>query len=274
LELDGSGGFATSDQGSGQVFAADYAEPTPSELTTAVNNFEAAYTDAAGRVSDFNELNGGAIGGLVLPPGVYNWSTDVSISDDIFLAGDSDDTWIFQIDGNLTTASGTNVILTGDVQIENIVWQVAGGAGVEIGTDAQFAGVVLTQTGINVLTNATVNGCLYAQTDVNLQMATVTGCDFDAVDWSSNNVVRSIEKRSNEQGSSYLQLENIFYEINSHHDLRIFIKCVQQCEITFQGVLFLIGLFYSKHEVEFRNQSIINLLSSSSFEIRGSPYLQ
>jgi glycosyltransferase A (GT-A) superfamily protein (DUF2064 family) len=99
-------------------------------------------------------------------------------------------------------------------------------------------------------------------------------CDFDAVDWSSNNVVRSIEKRSNEQGSSYLQLENTFYEINSHHDLRIFIKCVQQCEITFQGVLFLIGLFYGKHEVEFRNQSIINLLSSSSFEIRGSPYLQ
>jgi 2-phospho-L-lactate guanylyltransferase (CobY/MobA/RfbA family) len=99
-------------------------------------------------------------------------------------------------------------------------------------------------------------------------------CDFDAVDWSSNNVVRSIEKRSNEQGSSYLQLENTFYEINSHHDLRIFIKCVQQCEITFQGVLFLIGLFYGKHEVESRNQSIINLLSSSSFEIRGSPYLQ
>lgn len=116
------------------------------------------------------------------PPGVYHWSTDVSISEDIVLAGDSDDTWIFQIDGNLTTASGTNVLLAGDVQIENIVWQVAGGAGVEIGTDAQFSGVVLTQTGINVLTGATVNGCLYAQTDVNLQMATVTGCESAAID--------------------------------------------------------------------------------------------
>jgi glycosyltransferase A (GT-A) superfamily protein (DUF2064 family) len=99
-------------------------------------------------------------------------------------------------------------------------------------------------------------------------------CDFDAVDWSSNNVVHSIEKRSNQQGSSYLQLESIYYEINTHDDLRLFIKCVKQCEITFQGVLFLIGLFYGKHEVDFRNQSIINLLTSSSFEIRGSPYLQ
>ncbi|MFU8869303.1 ice-binding family protein, partial [Natronococcus sp.] len=181
LELDASGEFATSDQVDGRVEAADYAEPTPSNLTTAVSDMESAFTDAAGRESDFDELAGGNIGGLVLPPGVYSWSTDVSISDDIVLLGDSDDTWIFQIDGNLTTASNTNVLLAGDVQIENIVWQVAGGAGVEIGTDAQFSGVVLTQTGINVLTGATVDGCLYAQTDVNLQMATVTGCESDPI---------------------------------------------------------------------------------------------
>ena len=74
------------------------------------------------------------------------------------------------------------VNLAGGAQAENIVWVVAGGSGVEIGTDATFAGVVLAQTGINVLTNATVDGCLYAQTDVNLQMATVTGCDCDLVD--------------------------------------------------------------------------------------------
>lgn len=99
-------------------------------------------------------------------------------------------------------------------------------------------------------------------------------CDFEAVDWSSNNVVRSIEKRSNQQESSYLQLESVYFEINTHDDLRLFIQFVKQCGITFQGVLFLIGLFYGKHEIDFRNQSIINLLASSSFEIRGSPYLQ
>lgn len=99
-------------------------------------------------------------------------------------------------------------------------------------------------------------------------------CDFEAVDWSSNNVVRSIESRSVQQGSSYLQLDNVYFEINTHDDLRLFIKVVKQCGITFQGVLFLIGLFYGKNKVNYRYQSIINLLTSSSFEIRGSPYLQ
>lgn len=121
-----------------------------------------------------------------------------------------------------------------------------------------------------VLGKTTSNGAY----TVGLTKYAFSKCDFDAVDWSSNNVVRSIEKRSNQQGSSFLQLEEIYFEINTHEDLRLFIQCVKQCGITFHGVLFLIGLFYGKHEVDFRNQSIINLLTSSSFEIRGSPYLQ
>ncbi len=183
LTLDASGVYSTSTQVDGRVYAADYAEPTPSRLTTAVNDMETAFTDAYGRVPpDFTELGGGNIGGETLTPGVYNWSTDVLIDDDITIDGGPDDTWIFQIAGDLTVASGVTVNLTGGAQPENIVWVVAGGAGVEIGTDADFSGVVLAQTGINVLTNATVDGCLYAQTDVNLQMATVTGCDCDLVD--------------------------------------------------------------------------------------------
>ncbi|MCU4740543.1 ice-binding family protein [Natronoglomus mannanivorans] len=183
LTLDASGVFATSTQVDGRVYAADYSEPTPSRLTTAVSDMETAFTDAYGRVPpDSTELGGGNIGGQTLTPGVYNWSTDVLIDDDITIDGGPDDTWIFQIAGDLTVASGVTVNLEGGAQPENIVWVVAGGAGVEIGTDADFAGIVLAQTGINVLTNATVDGCLYAQTDVNLQMATVTGCDCDLVD--------------------------------------------------------------------------------------------
>ncbi|MFB1066087.1 ice-binding family protein [Natrinema sp. H-ect4] len=183
LTLDASGVYSTSTQVDGRVYAADYAEPTPSRLTTAVSDMEAAFTDAYGRVPpDVTELGGGNIGGETLTPGVYNWSTDVLIDDDITIDGGPDDTWILQIAGDLTATSGVTVNLAGGAQAENIVWVVAGGAGVEIGTDATFAGVVLAQTGINVLTNATVDGCLYAQTDVNLQMATVTGCDCDLVD--------------------------------------------------------------------------------------------
>jgi hypothetical protein len=49
LVLDASGQFSTSSLVTGQVFAADYAAPTPANLIAAVSDMEAAYTDAAGR---------------------------------------------------------------------------------------------------------------------------------------------------------------------------------------------------------------------------------
>jgi len=100
LTLDASGVYSTSTQVGGRVYAADYSEPTPSRLTTAVSDMEAAFTDAYGRVPpDVTELGGGNIGGETLYPGVYNWSTDVLIDDDITIDGGPDDTWIFQIAG-------------------------------------------------------------------------------------------------------------------------------------------------------------------------------
>ena len=176
LELDSSGQFSTSDQVDGQVHAADYADPTPELLTQTVSDMELAYTDAAGRDPDITELGDGDIGGQTIGPGTYFWSTDVLIDDDITLEGGPDDTWIFQIEGDLTMASDTVVELSGGARVENIIWQVGGGAGATIGTNSIFAGIVLSATGINILTGATAHSCLYAQTDVNLQMATVTGC--------------------------------------------------------------------------------------------------
>ena len=59
--------FSTSSQVTGQVFAADYDPPTPTNLTTAVNDMLTAYTDAAGRAPDYTEVGAGDIGGLTLP---------------------------------------------------------------------------------------------------------------------------------------------------------------------------------------------------------------
>lgn len=173
LSMDSSGEFSTSNQVSGRVFASDYAAPTPSTLTTAVSDMEGAYTDAAGRSNpDATELGAGDISGMTLDPGLYKWDTGVSINDDVTLNGGTDDTWIFQIGGDLTMASDTSVVLSGGAVAENIVWQVAERA--TLGTGAQFAGSILTQTGVDVRTGASVNGRLYAQTDVTLEEATVT----------------------------------------------------------------------------------------------------
>ena len=56
----------------GRVYAADYAVPTPSNLTTAVLDMQAAYSDAASRNRpDYLNLGSGNIGGKTLAPGLY-----------------------------------------------------------------------------------------------------------------------------------------------------------------------------------------------------------
>jgi hypothetical protein len=173
LTVDATNEFATSDQVTGNVFAADYAAPSPANLTTAISNMETAYTDAAGRVTpDFTELGAGEIGGLTLVPGLYKWDTGVSISTDLTLDGGPNDVWIFQIAGNVTQASGTQVTLSGGASPHNIFWQTFGE--VSIGTTAHLEGVVLSQTAIILGTGASVNGRLLAQTAVTLDQNAVT----------------------------------------------------------------------------------------------------
>ena len=170
--LDGTGTFSTSIQVTGKIYAADYAVPTPSNLTTAVSDMETAYTDAAGRtLPDATELGAGEIGGLTIVPGLYKWGTGVLISTDVTLSGGPNDVWIFQIAGGITQANGKSVILTGGALPKNIFWQSFGV--VDLGTTAHFEGIILAQTAITLNTGATVNGRLLAQTAVTLASSTV-----------------------------------------------------------------------------------------------------
>ena len=69
-------------------------------------------------------------------------------------------------------SSAVNITLIGGAQAKNIFWQVAGA--VTLGTTSHFEGTILGKTGINMLTGATSNGRMLAQTAVVLQMATIT----------------------------------------------------------------------------------------------------
>jgi len=172
LTLPAGGASSTSAQVTGNVYASDYAVPTPSNLTTAISNMQTAYVDAAGRPTpDHTELASGNIGGLTLPAGLYKWTNTVTIPTSVTLNGGANDTWIFQIAGGLTQASATRVILTGGALPRNIVWQVAGV--VDIGTTAHMEGQVLSLTAITLRTGATVNGRLMAQTAVTLAGNTI-----------------------------------------------------------------------------------------------------
>jgi hypothetical protein len=134
---------------------------------------ETAYTDAAGRSNpDFTELGRGNIGGMTLAPGLYKWGTSVKITTDVTLSGSENDTWIFQIAGNLIESNGITVHLKGGAQAKNVFWQVAGLT--MLGTTSNFEGIILCKTLIAVQTHATVNGRLFSQTAVTLQMNKIT----------------------------------------------------------------------------------------------------
>lgn len=173
LDLINSTGYATSTQVTGKVYAADMADPTPINLTTAVGDMTTAYNDAAGRPSpDFSELGTGNIGGKTLTPGLYNWTTTVTLPADVTISGGENDVWIFQISGDLLMSSAVKVTLEGGAQSKNIFWQVAGQA--TFGTTSHFEGILLSKTGITFQTSSSMNGRALAQTAVILDSNAIT----------------------------------------------------------------------------------------------------
>jgi hypothetical protein len=173
LVADASNVFSTSPQVVGCVFAADYAVPTPTVLTTAVSDMEAAYVDAAGRPTpDFLELGTGNLGGRTLSPGLYTWTSSVTVPTDVTLSGSASDVWILQTTGDLDVSAAKRVTLTGGALAKNVFWQVAGR--VTLGATSHFEGIVLCKTDVTLETGATMNGRVLAQSQVALQQATVT----------------------------------------------------------------------------------------------------
>jgi hypothetical protein len=163
----------TSVQVVGSVFAADNDPPTPINLTTAISDMQTAYTDAAGRPTpDGLNLGAGTIGGLTIVPGLYKWTSAVTIPTDLVISGAANDTWIFQITGNLTMAAAKKMTLIGGAKAKNIFWQVAGN--VDLGTTSHSEGIIMSKTAIKMGTGASINGRVMSQTAVNLASSVVT----------------------------------------------------------------------------------------------------
>ena len=172
LVMDASRTYSRSSLVVGRVYAADYAPPTPLVLTRAIGDMRIAYNDAAGRPANVTELGAGQIGGRTLAPGVYKWSSGVSIPTTLTLSGSSSSVWIFQIAGTLTVGSGVSIILAGGAQARNVFWQVASGTG--LGTTSRFSGNILCKKAITLNSGAVLNGRALAQTAVTLIGNTVT----------------------------------------------------------------------------------------------------
>ena len=130
-------------------------------VTAAKHDLSTAYTDAAGRRLNVVTIPSGELGGLILPPGLYQSSISsfaiTSLDLTLDAQGDPTAVWIFQMPSStLTVGNGRQVILTGGAQAGNITWQV--GSSATLGTTSNFAGNILAQAAITLQTGALLNG--------------------------------------------------------------------------------------------------------------------
>ena len=166
----------------GAIYTVDSAGPTgppgcrqrdaSTLLTNAVADGHAAWNDGRVRVPDYTEVGGGNIGGSVLPPATYKWSTGVRISADLTLRGGPNDVWIFLVEQDLNLGPGVRIILDGALA-QNVYWLTLV-QGVELGAGSHFEGIVLAETSIFARTGASINGRLLAAQSINLDANTVT----------------------------------------------------------------------------------------------------
>lgn len=141
-------------------------------VADAVNAFE---NDGKGRAPDYTGLGGGNIGGHNLGPATYKWSTGVQIPANLTLTGGPNDVWIFLITQDLSVGSGVQIILAGGALPENVYWlTLAADADVDIGMNAQFKGVIMSETSIVMRTGASIVGRVLAATAVNLDQNAIT----------------------------------------------------------------------------------------------------
>jgi len=172
LVLDVSGDFATSASVDGFVYAADYSGTTEADLTQAVSDMEASYTEAAGRPNPLTtNYGGGIIGGLTFQPGVHKFTSNVTIPLDVTLNGSASDVIIFQIAGTLDLSASKKILLTGGLLAENVFFAVAGA--VTLHATSTFEGNLLAQTSIAIQTNAIFHGRALAQSAVTLDDVTI-----------------------------------------------------------------------------------------------------
>lgn len=138
----------------GSIHAADAAAgQAQADLTT-------AYNAAAGMPCGV-DLTGQNLGGLVLTPNVYCFTSSAALTGTLTLnfQGNPNALFLFKIGSTLTTASGSSVVLsnTGSTTCPtNLFWQV--GSSATLGTGSTFDGNILALTSITMTTGANLTG--------------------------------------------------------------------------------------------------------------------
>lgn len=184
-------GLATSAFVQGNLWAANYAVPTPAKLTTAVGDMGTAYVNAAaGRENSYIELFTGILTEKILVQGVYKFGTSVTIGasattndagrpwpssmtfrPSLVFHGSENDKFIIQIAQDLVVEAYAEIGLTGGAKAENVVFQVGGET--DLGVGAHVEGILLCKTKIIFQSGSSLTGAALAQTSVTLDKVTI-----------------------------------------------------------------------------------------------------
>src|ERR1035437_5992337 len=165
----------------GTIYAVDSTGPAgsagnnPGLLTTAINNFNDAYTHAANQ-TPFTTL-GQQLGGLNLVPGVYRLSTLALLDGTLTLSNPNglvNPSWIFQGTDSLVTGSSSQVVLGTGVVPCDVLWEIP--TQTTLGTHSTFVGTIMDGAEIKMGTYATLDGRAWADSLVALDgYDTITG---------------------------------------------------------------------------------------------------
>ncbi len=110
------------------------------------------------------ELTGTDLGGMVLPPGVYCFSSSAGLTGTLVLDGQGqpDPMFVFQVATSLVTANVAAVTMTNGARPCNVWWQT--GSSATVGLATAFAGNIISLASITLNTGATLNGRALART--------------------------------------------------------------------------------------------------------------
>ncbi len=119
-----------------------------------------AYSGIAGRTG--GAPLAGALAGATITPGLYSIVGAASNTTTVTLdgLGDPNAVFVFQVNGAMTTAALSHVVLVNGAQASRVFWQV-NGAG-DIGAGASFAGTMIALNAVAVGHGTVVNGRVIA----------------------------------------------------------------------------------------------------------------
>lgn len=123
-----------------------------------------AATDVATAYSDLFSLTCGEVldtllgTNQVLIPKVYCIGKASTLKGDLILDGQGDPNaiFVFKIDGALSTATFSNVVLTNSTQLKNVYWQIGGAF--SLGDSSVFRGTIIADGAINLLEGSSLLG--------------------------------------------------------------------------------------------------------------------